>query len=564
MAEPSAPHSDQAGAEPRIIDAARSLGAIKAQVDGARAELARVTRDLGEEQRDFNAMHATQLLEANEQLVLSALQAEAVAETAVGNLDELARSSQRDPLTDTPNRALMLDRIEGAIASARRRGTLIALLFLDLDDFKRINDTLGHGVGDAVLQLAARRLESVVRDSDTVSRHSGDEFLVLLAEIAQAADAAGIAEKMLAALAAPCRIADHAIELSASLGIAVYPGDGADAASLIGRADAAMYRSKHRGPGNVTFHADSAAARDGATAEVARLGRSTRESATHLTHLREANEQLVIAAVASQEHEAFTDEAHRRQIHFLAMVAHELRNPLGPIKTAAAMLNRAGSDAGLLASLQGIIQRQLAVMSKLVEDLLDGARVDAGKFRIDSASVDMSQVLGLSIETCRPLLDAKSQHLKLQLPAGSLVLQGDAMRLAQVVTNLLENASKYTAEGGEIGLSVALPEHEMTITVADNGIGITAAALPHIFDLFVQDTKVLNRDNRGLGIGLAVVRDLVQAHGGRVVGRSAGRGLGSEFVVTLPRSSPATSSPPERRPESPSAWCRRNSCGAAT
>lgn len=155
--------------------------------------------------------HATVLQEANEQLVLAALHAETIAEEAVSHLDKLARSSQHDALTDTPNRALMLDRLENAIALARRHRTRIAVLFLDLDEFKQINDTLGHAAGDAVVQLVARRLESVVRHSDTVSRHGGDEFLVLMAEISQPSDAALISEKILAALAAPSRIDNHLI-----------------------------------------------------------------------------------------------------------------------------------------------------------------------------------------------------------------------------------------------------------------------------------------------------------------------------------------------------------------
>jgi diguanylate cyclase (GGDEF)-like protein len=197
---------------------------------------------------------AAHIVEANEQLILSALHAEKMVETAVHQLDQLTRAGQRDALTDTPNRALMLDRLELALAAAKRHGSRVAVLFVDLDDFKQINDTQGHATGDEVLKTAAQVLQSVLRRSDTVSRHGGDEFLVLLPEISQPAAAARIAAKMLAALARPVRIGADLLCLSASIGIAVYPDDGEDPATLIHCADDAMYRSKRLAPGNYAFH----------------------------------------------------------------------------------------------------------------------------------------------------------------------------------------------------------------------------------------------------------------------------------------------------------------------
>ncbi len=197
------------------------------------AELARLRQELTAARNDCDARRSAQLREANEKLLLAALQADQIAESAVNDRDVLASRSQRDPLTGTPNRSLMLDRLESAIALAHRRGTHIAVLFLDLDLFKQINDVLGHAVGDETLQLVARRLQSVLRDSDTVSRHGGDEFLALLTEITQPTDATLIADKMLAAL---------------------YPQDGTDAASLIAHADAAMYAAKRAGGGRCALH----------------------------------------------------------------------------------------------------------------------------------------------------------------------------------------------------------------------------------------------------------------------------------------------------------------------
>jgi diguanylate cyclase (GGDEF)-like protein len=242
--------------EPSYDGSVRKLSQLSQETDGLLTRLVRLRQNLVEiRQVIHDAKAQSTLAEASEQLALAALHAESVAETAVSELGELARSGQRDPLTNLPNRMLMLDRLENAIATARRHETRIAVLFIDLDNFKRINDTLGHGIGDEALKLAARRLQSAVRDSDTVSRHGGEEFLVLLPDISQAADAASIAQKLLAALAAPARAGEHRLQISASVGITIYPEDAEDAQALISRADAAMYRSKRRGPGGFEFYA---------------------------------------------------------------------------------------------------------------------------------------------------------------------------------------------------------------------------------------------------------------------------------------------------------------------
>jgi diguanylate cyclase (GGDEF)-like protein len=196
-------------------------------------------RILAEHAADTTLPRAADLLAANEKLVLAALETQT-------KMQELTRSTQRDVLTDTPNRTLMLDRFKHAIAMAQRHAKQIAVFFVDLDDFKLINDTHGHAVGDAVLQRVARRLESAVRASDTVSRHGGDEFLVLLTEVSHRPDVTAIAAKLLSALAK--RLAGDPIPpVSASVGISIYPNDGTDAVILINRADAAMYRAKAAG-----------------------------------------------------------------------------------------------------------------------------------------------------------------------------------------------------------------------------------------------------------------------------------------------------------------------------
>ena len=258
-----------------------------------------------------------------------------------------------------------------------------------------------------------------------------------------------------------------------------------------------------------------------------------------LDHLREANEQLVIATLSAHELQDQADKSHRRQITFLSMVAHELRNPLAPIRTAAELLNHASGDALMVGRLQVIIKRQVDHMTRLVDDLLDGARVTAGKFRIDRLRLDLAEAIGVAIETARPEMDRRRQSLTVRLPPRPLVVDGDPIRLAQVFSNLLDNASKYTPHGGRITLWAITSDDSVEVTVADNGNGIAAAALTNMFDLFVQGPASLTDHHGGLGIGLAVVRDLVEAHGGQVSGTSDGHGAGSEFVVTLPLAKPA-------------------------
>jgi diguanylate cyclase (GGDEF)-like protein len=230
-------------ARPQLKEAIdRLLGTAAAAADLAETAVG----ILAESGRPPDSM-AENLQAANEHLLVAALQAEIVAATAQANMAEMARSSQRDELTGTPNRSMMLDHINYAIAMAQRHSKHVAVFFVDIDGFKSINDTHGHAMGDAVLQRVARQLESSVRASDAVSRHGGDEFLVVLAEVAHRQDVAPIAAKMLAALSKPDLAGSPMPLLSASIGISLYPNDGIDAASLISRADSAMYRAKKNG-----------------------------------------------------------------------------------------------------------------------------------------------------------------------------------------------------------------------------------------------------------------------------------------------------------------------------
>ncbi|MEY2893541.1 MAG: hypothetical protein RJA98_3449 [Pseudomonadota bacterium] len=230
------------------------LAELNQAIVTARAQLLRLRREVREAQQALDDSAGALLLATNERLVIASLESRAEADSALTQLDEIARTSQHDALTGMPLRGLMLDRLDRAITLAQRRAAHVAVVFVDLDGFKHINDTQGHAVGDAVLQWVAAQLSAVVRESDTVSRHGGDEFVVLLAELMHRQDAMQIVEKMQLALAQPCWVGSQVLHLSASLGLALSPQDGVDAASLIGLADAAMYVAKRRGPGGVAWH----------------------------------------------------------------------------------------------------------------------------------------------------------------------------------------------------------------------------------------------------------------------------------------------------------------------
>jgi diguanylate cyclase (GGDEF)-like protein len=526
----------------RLANATATLASLESQAQALREELVKLRGDLGQVQLELRQSRDSELQEANEKLVLAVLRADSIAEAAAGNLSLLARESQRDALTALPNRVLMRERLEAAIAVANLHGTQFALIFVDLDDFKWINDTLGHALGDQALQLVAQRLDAAVRSTDTVSRHGGDEFLVLLPEPTQAADAAVLASKLVEAVAVPAQFGSHVLHLAASLGIALYPQDGADVASLIHAADAAMYRSKHDGQGGFAFSGHGprkpASARSGKRRTVAARPLAG-TAAGDADDMRLANERLVIAALGAQQAAVDASEAHRQQIRFMAMVAHELRNPLTPIRVAADLMVGGHAPAGAaFVRLNTIILAQVTHMSRLIDDLLEGARIGAGKLRLDRGEVDMLDALALAVGTCLPMMETRRQLLVQDLPPGPQSLHGDRVRLAQVFINLLDNASKYTPHEGTITLSMESRGADMQITVADTGIGIGAKMLPKIFDMFVQDAQNHALSGGGLGIGLAVVRELVQAHGGTVVATSAGKHHGSRFVVRLPCTEP--------------------------
>lgn len=227
-------------------------------------------------------------------------------------------------------------------------------------------------------------------------------------------------------------------------------------------------------------------------------------------------------------------ESDRRKDQFLAMLAHELRNPLAPIRSAAQILKHTNADPKRIKWCGDVIERQVEHLVRMVDDLLDVSRINNGHIELKKEAVEVSDFIHLAVETCQPLIEARRQKFSLALPSEPLWVDGDRARLAQVLSNLINNAAKYTEEGGSLGLAVESSGNEVCIRVYDSGCGIDQADLPCLFDLFYQVDRNLDRAQGGLGIGLSVVHRLVAEHGGHIQAFSAGRGRGSEFVIRLP------------------------------
>ncbi len=369
-----------------LNEAEAQLAKVNGQVAAMRSVLVQLLQEVVVAEARLDHGEVSLLLKANEQLIVSALGAQMDADSAHGALDEASRLATLDPLTGLPNRTVLLDRFELAISNARRRGNRVALLFVDLDEFKQINDTFGHASGDRALQLVAECLSSLVRETDTVSRHGGDEFLVLLADVTNAADAETVAEKARAALQSSSQFDSQPLRLRASIGISVYPEDGEDAKTLIACADAAMYVAKKRGHGAASNHQNPApaVAAPSATSHKPHLRRRSVPSAAQVEQeqlqkdLRDTNERLILAALGAEKILEAAQEVRSRQAELLTMVANELSNPYAPIRLAASTLGIPGAQTTLLPRVQSVIEGQAERLAQMVRDVLDLQAGDKG------------------------------------------------------------------------------------------------------------------------------------------------------------------------------------------
>jgi len=268
------------------------------------------------------------------------------------------------------------------------------------------------------------------------------------------------------------------------------------------------------------------------SAEVSKLARSINDMLDRL------NEQHSALLREREKLTRLTDVlqvADRKKDDFLAMLGHELRNPLAPIGAGAELLRRIAVDDPRVVRTSEVITRQVGHMTKIISDLLDVSRVTRGLTTLDKAEVDVAEVISAAIEQVRPLMESRRHALSTTMPGERVVVLADRARLVQVVSNLLTNAARYTAGGGHIVVTLACAPTDVSIAVQDDGVGISPELMPEIFDLFTQGSRAVDRNEGGLGLGLALVKHLVGLHGGSVGAASEGLGRGATFTVRLPR-----------------------------
>jgi two-component system CheB/CheR fusion protein len=274
-----------------------------------------------------------------------------------------------------------------------------------------------------------------------------------------------------------------------------------------------------------------------------------RRVAERTAELARVNDSLQAEIAERRRIEEALQAANHRKDEFLAMLGHELRNPLAPIRNILEVVKRRGAERRKdVKHAWEVVERQVQQLTRLVEDLLDVSRIGQGKISLIHQPTELAAVVAAAVEGCRPLIDSRRHRLDVSLPREPLRVRGDATRLTQVVQNLLNNAAKYTDPGGHIRLTLRREGDDAVLRVRDNGVGIPADVLPRIFDLFAQADHTLDRSHGGLGVGLTLVRKLIELHDGTVAAVSAGKGHGSEFSVRLPllatEVKPAAPAPP--------------------
>jgi signal transduction histidine kinase/ActR/RegA family two-component response regulator len=249
----------------------------------------------------------------------------------------------------------------------------------------------------------------------------------------------------------------------------------------------------------------------------------------------QANTELQKQIEVREAAEAALRDADRRKDEFLATLAHELRNPLTPIRHAVKLMEGDAASESQRRWARDVIARQLQRMALMLDDLLEVSRITQGRFELKTEVVDLGAIVNTAVETARPLIEAKQQELNISVPPQAVRITVDPLRISQSISNLLTNAAKYTDANGNISLGVELLPQEIRISVKDDGIGLEPQAIPRVFDMFSQVKSAIDRSEGGLGIGLALVKGMIQLHGGQVEATSAGAGRGSQFTIHLPR-----------------------------
>jgi signal transduction histidine kinase len=299
------------------------------------------------------------------------------------------------------------------------------------------------------------------------------------------------------------------------------------------------------------------------TITTARFGEGRPFTADDLSLLGDMADRAALAIENARLHEAEreararAEDADRRKDEFLAMLGHELRNPLAPMLMAIEILRQLPADEKTQAWARDAIARQVAQLSRLVDDMLDVSRINLGRIELRMEPLDLGAVAVQALEGSRPLLAERDHQVVVEVPVVPVLVSGDAVRLTQAISNLLNNAAKYTNRGGQVRLRVASVGEQAIVTVSDTGIGISAEMLGRVFDLFAQGQEARDRSNGGLGVGLTLVKRLVEMHAGYVQVSSPGEGHGSEFVLAFPRIGVATAAEHNRTPATKRMAARR-------
>ncbi len=504
---------------------ARQAGVIEsgdAQLLGIETLVRRLQNDIALAMGGLPAAKTERISELTALLGAAAIHSARCAADAAED-ERAKRTSPRlfelDALTELPNRALFRARFSQALAHARRRNGRVGVLFIDLDGFKSINDRYGHAIGDHVIRLVARRLASAVRDGDMVSRHGGDEFLVLLSEVSDAADAATLAGVVRRALTGPLRVGEDMIECGGSIGVSVYPDDGQDQETLVHRADEAMFIAKRRKRGEASAgvgealpdvtHADRVPA-------ASRMAETALRQAEHrIQALRESNEGLLVSAIISEDLHQRAERAALEQSELLSVSAHELRGSLFALQTATATLVLTQGDRVHFPRLTLMLQRQIANIARITAELLDVARLNSQRLTLHYASIDMSAVVSETVAEFprypdRPAMEMESTSLD----RGALVL-ADAVRMRQVLVAILTVLSQRAPTPRRISVSVSLVDGVCSTTL--RAIGATRP----VHECAI-DTDDSTRGNTGPNLAdrhtprlsLVLVRQLLESHRG--------------------------------------------------
>ncbi len=483
-----------------------------------------------------------EILEASELLAVTALHASAAADESRENLERAARPFDVDALTGLPNRALFRDRFSQALAHARRRKSRVAVLFVDLDHFKEINDTHGHAVGDLIIQYVASCLKDAGRDVDTVCRHGGDEFLILLSEVGDAKSAARFAHKVTTVLREPVRIGDSTFAISASIGISLYPDDGEDQEVLIQRADAAMYVAKRNGDG-VAFasaqHQPLSPTYDASlTSEpsdpIGLLEVALAEAQTSLADLKATNARLELDILNAEREQGKANEAKQYQSHLLNVVAHELRSSLSPLQSAAEVLSLVRLDPTLMQRLELVLKRQIGHISTLLTDLLDVSRLNMGRLTVELEPVDLGEIVEAAALQLSAAFSKREHQLLVKVETDTPVIRGDKARLTQVVATLLERVSASLKHGATITASLYDRDRNLVLAIAE-GHGGSASHDTGAEALDLNDAQAPGGVSDILTVAVMVVVELLKSHGGQLTVSLAEKGEASRLQIVLPQ-----------------------------